>query len=348
MTALPAIPRGGSQAISVRHLAEYALVRAFAAFAASLGPTRAIAAARRVGDLVRLVDRRHRRVAEENLAAALPERSAAERDRIVRECFRNLLRIGVELLLLGRVCTPRSYRTLFDVDSVDRLREIVGDRGIVFVTGHLGNWEVLGATLGLAGFPLHSVARPLDNPWLDRFLLRLRCAFGQTIVPKEGALRPLVSVLRSRGSLALVIDQDARRHGIFVDYFGRPASTIATPAMLGLRFGVPVVVGVCVRTGEGTFSFRLLLDEPIEVDPSAEREGEVRRVTAEINRRLESYVRAYPEQYLWQHRRWKTRPPEDRADGRDPGLEHRARGRDPGPADRARGRDPGPVESAHG
>jgi KDO2-lipid IV(A) lauroyltransferase len=301
--------------ILIRHLIEYLLIRVFATVVSSLGPKRATTIGRWLGDLLRLVDRRHRRVAEVNLARALPELDDAERGRILRESFRNLVCIGVELLFVPRLLTRGALRRHGRFEGLERFLGLVGERGAVVATAHHGNWEVMGALFGLVGLRLHSVARALDNPFLDRFLLRLRTRYGQQIIPKSGAMRQLVKTLRDGECLALVVDQDARAHGIFVPWFGHPASTIPTPAALAARMDVPIVAAVCVRDGNGVFSYAIRAVGPLRADPSLDREEEIRRLTAEINEALESFVREFPEQYLWQHRRWKSRPPEEKGQG---------------------------------
>jgi KDO2-lipid IV(A) lauroyltransferase len=280
---------------------------------ASLGPERAFALARRAGDLLRRLDGRHRRVAEENVRRALPDRTPEEHRRIVRGSFQSMVLGGVELLFLKRLLTRDSLRRLISIEGLDRVGEELAGRGAIFATAHIGNWEVLGASLGLTGAPLHSVARPMDNPYLDRYLLGFRTSYGQTIIPKKGALRPLIEVLRGGGYLAMLVDQDARRRGIFVDFFGRAASTIPTPATLAIRFGVPIVCGCCLRNEDSLYSFRFSGGEILEADRGADREEETRRLTAEINRHIEGWIRENPHQYLWQHRRWKTRPPQEKA-----------------------------------
>jgi len=277
----------------------------------SLGPDLATGLARALGDLYRRLDKRHREVTEDNVRHAFPEMPDAEVDRVVRISFRGLVLGIVEFLYLDRYMSARSITHRVSAKGFDRARAAVGDGGAVFAGGHFGNWEVLGASMGMLGVPLNSVARPIDNPLVDRWLLGLRTRFGQRIVAKERALRTLIRIVREGGFLGILADQDAGRHGIFVEFMGRPASTIPTPAALAVRLGVPLITGGCHRVPGRTFHFHMELDEPIFPRPDADRNEEIERLTTEVNRSIERRIREHPEQYLWQHRRWKTRPPEE-------------------------------------
>jgi Kdo2-lipid IVA lauroyltransferase/acyltransferase len=279
----------------------------------SLGPERAVAVGRRAGDLLRILDRRHRRVAEENVAWALPELSAEEQARVVRESFRGALLIGVELLYARRCLTRTSVARRIRIDDEEAIRKVLGTSGAILAGGHLGNWEAIGVSFGYLGLPVYAIARRINNPLIDRFVHSLRTVHGLRVVPKYGAVKTIVAAIRKGGCLGILIDQDVRSHGIFADYFGKPASTIPTPATLAVRLKVPLFVGRCVRTDDAPMTFRLSWHGPIEVDPTNDRDTEIQRITSELNRRLEAYVREYPEQYFWQHRRWKTSPPAEGA-----------------------------------
>jgi Kdo2-lipid IVA lauroyltransferase/acyltransferase len=260
-----------------------------------------------VGSLLFTIDRRHRAVALENLARAMPERSDVERRRIARDAFRSFVLVGIELAILGKRLDPTRWRERIEVRDFEIVDEGVRDgRGCIFMTGHFGNWEVLGAWMAITGHPFHSVARPIENPLLDAFVRGMREQFGQRIVAKRGAMKELMRVLRDGGYLGFVADQDARARGIFVDFFGRAASTEPGPATLAVKLGIPIVVGVCWRTGRFRFAAEALA--LLRPDPQADRDADVHRLTQEYSAALESIVRRHPEQWLWLHRRWKTQP----------------------------------------
>jgi KDO2-lipid IV(A) lauroyltransferase len=166
--------------------------------------------------------------------------------------------------------------------------------------------------MALYGFPIHSVARPLDNPWLDAYVLAMRELFGQRIVGKHGAIASMSRVIKSGGCFAVLVDQDARHHGIFVDFLGSPAATTSSVATLAHRHGVPILAGFIRRVGSG-FRHEVRVAEPIFPDPSLGRDEDVRRLTQAYTDLIADVVRKNPDQWLWVHRRWKTRPEGDGA-----------------------------------
>jgi KDO2-lipid IV(A) lauroyltransferase len=183
----------------------------------------------------------------------------------------------------------------------------VTGRSFLLVTGHLGNWEMTGYIFGLLGFRTYAIARPLDNPFLDRFLRRFREAAGQTILAKKGDFVAIQSVLDSGGVLATLADQDAGARGLFVEYFGRPASTHKAIALLALEHRVPLMVAATVRVGE-PMRYRVYLEDLILPEEYVGRPDAVRALTQRYTTALERLVRRAPEQYFWLHRRWKHQP----------------------------------------
>lgn len=194
-------------------------------------------------------------------------------------------------------------------EGLDRLfqkaREIhEASGGCIFVTPHLGNWEFLPHVGTLAGIPLVIVVRPLDNPYLEQWLYARRAQSGQLIIPKKNALYLLQKTLRRGKSIGLLPDQSVGK-GIPVEYFGRPAMTTPIPAMLALLYHRPIVVVACCRK-PGDFRYEGFVSDPIWPDVSSDERSEIGRLTAQMNRQMEAFIRKYPEQYLWFHNRWKT------------------------------------------
>jgi KDO2-lipid IV(A) lauroyltransferase len=179
-------------------------------------------------------------------------------------------------------------------------------RGVILSIGHLGNWELAGMYLCDRFQTLNSVYRPLDYPPLDRLVLRIRNAAGMTMVPRDRALPHVIRVLKRKGVAALLTDQDAKGDGVFVDFFGRPASTLPTPAALSTRFGTPIVPVNIYREGA---RLRIEFDPPIWPEAYAAEADPQRAITQEVVKRLEGFIRLHPEQWFWLHRRWKTQPP---------------------------------------
>jgi KDO2-lipid IV(A) lauroyltransferase len=184
---------------------------------------------------------------------------------------------------------------------------LLGDRPVLFVTGHFGNWELAGYTIGLLGFRTHAIARPLDNPYLDDFLRRFREATGQRILAKHGDFDQMQHVLQSRGVLATLADQDAGQRGQFVDFFGKPASTHKAIAILALEYQVPLLVVTTPKVGE-PMRYQIELRDVILPEEYAGRADAVRAITQRFTHALEGAVRERPEQYFWLHRRWKHQP----------------------------------------
>jgi KDO2-lipid IV(A) lauroyltransferase len=189
-------------------------------------------------------------------------------------------------------------------------REVVGrllsDRPVVFVSGHYGNFELSSFMLGLFGFPSYSIARPLDNPYIDRALNQFRGMYGQHILPKQGCAGDVDDLLKSGGTLALLADQHAGPKGCWVDFFGRPASTHKAIGLFSLGSDAPLVMSYCRRTGG---PLHCVLGAAAVADPRGNRPevANVRALTQWYTRRLEDVIRAEPSQYWWLHRRWRVK-----------------------------------------
>jgi KDO2-lipid IV(A) lauroyltransferase len=175
------------------------------------------------------------------------------------------------------------------------------------LTGHFGNWEMAGYLFGVFGFPPNSVARTLDNPYLDRYLRAFRERTGQMLIPKTGGYDQMLDVLRRGGVLSFLADQDAGQNGLYVEFFGRPASTHKAIALLALEHRAPVFVGYARRVGPG-FRYEVGCADIIEPGDFHGDADDVRRLTQRYTAALERVVRRDPDQYLWLHRRWKHQP----------------------------------------
>jgi len=288
----------------------YVVVLLAVAVCQALTVEQSYAFADRLAALLYRVDARHRRVGMENLRLAFGDRyTDAERDRIVRGVYRHFCRMLMEMLHIPRklhLTTWRRRITLVGHEPVvDRLL-----RGgpVIMLSGHFGNWEMAGYLFAVFGFAPHSVARTLDNPYLDRFLRQFRERTGQKMIPKKGGYDDMLAVLRSGGVLSFLADQDAGPRGLFVDFFGRPASTHKAIALLAIEYNAPVVVGVARRIGPG-FRYEVACPDLIAPEDWADQADPVRYITQRYTAALERAVCQAPEQYLWLHRRWKHRPP---------------------------------------
>jgi KDO2-lipid IV(A) lauroyltransferase len=274
-----------------------------------------LAAARRLaGGLAWLayhVNRRHREVALDNLRKAFPGRfSEAELHRKVRAVYRHFCRVLTEIIHLPRRLHSENWREHIElVGGREMVECLLSDRPLLIVTGHFGNWEMAGYALGLLGFKTHAIARTLDNPYLNAFLLKFREKTGQTILDKENDFPRIQGVLRGGGVLATLADQDAGQRGQFVDFFGRPASTHKAVALLALEHDAVLAVAGVPRVGE-PLRYRIITEEVIRPEEYAGQPNAVRGITERFTAALERLIRRFPEQYFWLHRRWKHQPQE--------------------------------------
>ena len=254
----------------------------------------------------RLLDRlvpRLRRVAETNLSMAMPELDAATRRAIIDGVFRSIARMLVSLARFPSMGAQNLDRWIrfAGVEHVDAaMRQ---GRGLLFATAHLGNWELSAFAHALAASPVDVLVRPLDNPLIDRLIERRRGLSGNRIIYKKDFARTLLKALAANDKVGILIDQNASLDGgVFVDFFGIPACANAGLAKIAARSGAPVIPAYALwMENEGRYLLRF--------HPPVPMTGDAARDTAVLHAGLEAAIRAYPDQWLWIHRRWKTRPP---------------------------------------
>jgi len=260
------------------------------------------------------VDKRHRTVALENLKIAFGDSmDDAERDRVVRATYRHFISMIIEIAHIPYKLSLTTWRRYirFDVER-DVLRHILRKKPVLLVTGHYGNWEMAGYLFGVYGFSPWSIYRKLDNPYLDRWLRQFREHTGQRMIPKKGGFDQMEQVLATGGILCTVGDQDAGPKGLFVDFFGRPASTHKAMALMAIQHRAMVVVGAARRLN-GRFEYEVDIATVIKPEDLPTGPDAVDVLTRQMMAGLEDIVRKDPTQYLWLHRRWKHKPPEPKA-----------------------------------
>ena len=259
-------------------------------------------AGRWLGRIVKLVDRKHRRVLVKNLERSRgvcpPDAIPEFVDRVYRHIGLGLIEMMMIPKLVDRLGEVVRHERFHVADKV--MRE---GRGMIVVIGHLGNWELVGLSVCAAGYPLHSLARPIENPWIDRYLLRFRTQTGQKIISKYRALGEMIRVLQRKEILIIQVDQDARHHGTYVDFFGRPASTHRSPALLSLKYGTPIVVANIYRENG---MHHCVLADPLRPESFRSQADPVKALTQAFTAKFEECVRAHPDQWFWVHDRWKT------------------------------------------
>jgi KDO2-lipid IV(A) lauroyltransferase len=293
----------------MRHRLEYApvwlLVQVLALAPAPVSRACGIVLAR----MVYLLHRRLRRVGMRNLQLAFPQMPASERRRVLRGVFTGLGR------QLGDFCRfPRYNRgnvsQLAVYDGFENFeRAQARGKGVLFLTAHFGGWEVSSFMHALHGHPLHILVRPLDNPHLDRLVSRYRTLSGNRTLPKQDFARAMLAALRAGETVGILMDQNMLpEQGVFVDFFGIPACTSSLLARMALRTEAAVVPAFCIWD-PGLRRYRMRFDPALETIRTGSEEDDIRANTAAYTKVIEDYARRYTEQWLWVHRRWKTRPP---------------------------------------
>ncbi len=253
------------------------------------------------------VDGAHRRIAERNLASAFPMRTAAARRAIARAAFAHFGRLLFELLKFSTLSREQMLaRVEIDGEERSRLAYAQG-KGVLFVTGHFGFWELQAMVHALKVEPVAIVARALDNPQLNQLLERIRARTGNTVIYRRETIRRIMRTLEAGHGVAVLIDQHIMsRDAIYVDFFERPAATTSAVAALALRTGAPVVPVFALPLAGGRY--RLIYEHAIE-PPRADAADAVREFTQRCTDVLEMYVRRHPDLWLWMHRRWREDAP---------------------------------------
>ena len=244
-------------------------------------------------------------VVEENLRHAFPETTEPQRRRLARRMWEHLLLLVLEVAHVPRKIHETNWRRYVRLKDHRRMVQILlDDRPSLIVTGHFGNFEVGGVMLGLLGIPSFTIARSLDNPYLDRFLNRFRGMSGQHIIPKKGGYDRILQVMADHGTLTFLADQAAGPKGCWVEFFGRPASAHKAIALLALDNDAPLVVTYARRRGR-PLQFELGCAGIADPRAAGDEVGSVRDLTQWYTDRLEAFIRRDPGQYWWVHRRWK-------------------------------------------
>jgi KDO2-lipid IV(A) lauroyltransferase len=263
---------------------------------------------RGLGYLAWKLDRRHRTIAHDNLRSSFQgTKSEADIQRIVVGCFQQLGESVIEFVRLPRYVRQEMARrvTVEGIEHLHRARE--KGRGVLFLTGHFGNWELLAVALASFGFPIHVVARPLDNPWLDRWVNQRRSLTGNRVIEKQRSIGTILPLLKKGGAVGFLLDQNvAHGEGVFVQFFDRPACTTKGLALIALRKEVPVLPIFMIRQKEGRH--RVRIDQEVSLIRTGDIEKDILRNTEQFTRVIESTIRVYPEQWLWVHQRWRTQP----------------------------------------
>lgn len=295
----------------VQSALEYATARAVLTGLGLLPRPLAVATGRGIARIAYGLSDRLRLTGFRNLELAFPEIDERERERILRGCFANLGRLLGEFSQFSHA-TPESLSRIVECQGLENLQAAKErGRGVILFTGHLGAWELSSFALSAFGYPLSFLVRRIDNPLVEQMIEKTRTRFGNRSIDKRAAMRPMLRTLRAGGILGTLVDLNTQPHeGIFVDFFGIPASTTSGLASLALRTGA-AVLPVFVPWDEKQKRFVLRIDPPLAITPTGDQKEDIKQLTSLFTSVVESYVRRFPEQWLWIHKRWNTRPGND-------------------------------------
>jgi len=291
----------------MKHWLEYTLVRGLLAVV-GISPDRLVQfMGTTLGMAFYVLDRPHRRIAERNLATAFPTRSQAERAAIARDAFRHFGRLLFSILKFSTL-TKDEMLARVDVEGAERTWSAYAQgKGVFFVTGHFGYWEIQGVGHGAYYQPIAVIARALDNPRLNQLLEDIRTRTGNSVIYRQGTIRRVMRALEANKGVAILIDQHIMsKDAIYVDFFSRPAATTSVLAALVRRTGAVAIPVFALPAPGGRY--RLIYEHPV-APPSDDTPEAIRDFTQRCTDVLEMYVRRNPELWLWMHRRWRDEPP---------------------------------------
>jgi KDO2-lipid IV(A) lauroyltransferase len=302
---------------TLAHRAEYYAMRA------TIGALRAMSwdAACRLGERLGVLGYRplgiRKRVVEKQIAAAFPDLTDDSVQDLARQSYAHLGRTFVESALFDKLGKQGVLDIADEVDGWHHVDQAMAQgKGIIFVTGHIGNWELAGAYVAARGVPVDAIARGMANPLTDAYVTRVREATGMVIVHDSEAVKRTPRSLRAGRGVAFIADQGVLGlASTYVPFFGRPAKTPRGAAVFALRFEVPVIFLVALRKPNGRFR---IIVERIESTRTANMDRDVDAIVATFTEHLEKWVRVVPAQYFWQHRRWRRQPPDTPLELRDP------------------------------
>jgi Kdo2-lipid IVA lauroyltransferase/acyltransferase len=265
--------------------------------------------ARLLGEALYRFDRKHRERALANLRRSFPGMPQRKLEVLARRSMQEVFMLAIEVMFTTRLVRLDTFRKYVELRDFQRVLELLlqRERGVILLTGHYGNFEILGYVLATLGFPTAAVARPLDNKYISDWLFAVRERHGQRIITKKGATEEVTAVLERKGTVAFVADQNAGSKGLFVDFFGRKASTYKSIGLLAMNYEVPVVIGYARRVRD-RFQFQVGAQDIIYPEDWKNEANPLQYITQRYTKAIEEFVKGDPGQYWWVHRRWKSRP----------------------------------------
>lgn len=258
-----------------------------------------------LGYLAYLILPKYRRIALENLKLAFKEKKEAELRRICRSVFENLGKNLIELLSFSKI-NNKNIDSLVSISGLEKIDTLLKNgKGAVVISGHLGNWELLPAYFGLKGYPSNVIARRMRFSKYTDWVNNLRANKNVKVVLRQNSFKELLTILISNQLLGILPDQDVDSiDGVFVDFFGQKAYTPVGPVVLALASGAALITCYIYREKNHHY---IVVDNPVELSKSGDKEKDLLINTEKWQKRIESYIRLHPEQWVWMHRRWKTK-----------------------------------------
>ena len=274
--------------------------------------------ARLLGDLMYRFDRKHRRRAIANVKRSFPELTQRETETLARRSMQSLFMFFVEMLFTTRLIHIDTWQRYVELENFRDVLDLLLRKKtpVIMLTGHYGNFEISNYLLGTLGFETHAIGRPLDNRYVNDWVMGVRQRQGSIVINKKGATDEVTRILASNGVVGMVADQNAGSKGIFVDFFGRKASTYKSIALLAMEYRAPVVIGFARRIGD-RFRFTVAVQDIIYPRDWEGQADPLMYITQRYTTAIEEFVRDDPGQYWWVHRRWKTRPKGEAAEAYD-------------------------------
>lgn len=287
---------------TMKHACDYALVRFADLLFQSLPRAWAIGLGERLCLLASTVIPKRRALVLDNLAQAFPEKCHQERARIAGAVWRNLGRTAVEFVrITDYVSGP--VEQVVDVEGREHMHRAMAEaKGVILLSAHFTNWELTGAFVQREFGSMTAIARPIRNPYVDRWIHRKRSAGGMKIIPAQEAVKASLKCLRAKSVVGILVDQSLSLGALRAMFFGRPAATTTLPALLHLQTGAPILITYTLREGD---RFRHIF-QPVEFPSVTKKADRIAVYTQVINTHFEDLIRRYPENWFWIHNRWKA------------------------------------------
>jgi KDO2-lipid IV(A) lauroyltransferase len=261
------------------------------------------------GDFFYRLNSKRRARAFGNIKSSFPDWSDEKVSALAKQSMEHMFQLFVaEGVQMPSLITPTTFHKYVEFKATEQISErLANNQPTIFVTGHCGNWELLGYALSVLGYPIAALARPLDNKLINDWVLGIREKYGLRIITKWGGVSILQELIAKNTSVGFIADQNAGRRGMFVPFFGRLASTYKSIGLLAMRYEIPIAA-VHAKRIDGKFKYEITVTDFIEPADWLGQPDPLYYITARYSRAIEQMIRNAPEQYLWLHRRWKSRP----------------------------------------